>query len=100
MSLTRMLNNFVDQLAILDISPDLFGHRALEVVGIIRIILGWQHNVDTGAFARKDLRVEALVAEVDLSSIDLIQQDGGEGAENLKCKIRALDNIDRRHKIV
>lgn len=92
MRLTRVLDNLADELAILDISANLFWERDLLVI----IFLGLRRkvDVDAGTLGGEDLGVETLLGEVDCSAINLVEQDGGEGSEDLKGEVGALDDID------
>lgn len=84
-----MLYNLAHNLAILDKTPNLLGERVLAV-----IILAGQVDVDAGALARENLRVLAVLAEVDGCAVDLVEQDRGQGADDLEGKVGALDDVD------
>jgi hypothetical protein len=88
--LTGMLNDFADKLAVLDVCPDLLRQRILTIV-----ILTRQVDIDTRALAREDLRVLAILAEVDGRAVDLVEQHCGQGADDLEREVGALDDVDR-----
>lgn len=88
-----MLNDLGDQRAVLDVALDLFRDRAFLRV-LVGTLLGREHDIDRTALAGENLCVETLVAEVDGSTIDLIQQDGRHRAVNLQSKLGRLDNVE------
>lgn len=85
-----MLDNLTNHLSILDPTPHLLGQGVLSIV-----VLAGQVDVDAGAFACEDLGVLAVLAEVDCCAVDLVEQDGGEGADDLEGEVGALDDVDR-----
>lgn len=87
--LASMLYNLTDNLAILDVTPDLLGKRVLRV-----IVLSREIDVNAGALAGEDLGVLGVLSEVDGSAVDLVEEDGGEGADDLEGEVGALDDID------
>ena len=90
-----MLHNLANDLAPLDKAPDLLRQGILAI-----IILGGQVDVDARALAREDLRVLAVIAEVDSRAIDLIEEHGGQGADDLEGEVGALDDVDRGDEAV
>ena len=84
-----MLHNLAHNLAILDEAPDLLGQRVLAI-----IVLGGEVDVDARALAGEDLRVLAVLAEVDSRTIHLIEEHGGQGADDLESEVGALDDVD------
>lgn len=88
-----MLDNLTDNLSVLDVTPDLLWQGVLRV-----IVLGRQVDVDTRALAGEDFSVLAVLAEVDGCAVDLVEEDRGQGANDLERKVGALDHVDRRHK--
>jgi hypothetical protein len=88
--LTSMLNNLTNDLPILDPTPNLLWQRVFCVV-----ILARQIDVDARALAGEDLCVLAFLAKVDCRTIDLVEEDGGQRADDLEGEVGALDDIDR-----
>jgi len=86
-----MLNNLSNKPPILDESPQLLRQRALPA--IILIASRRQNNIHTRALARKHLRVQAVLAQVDRSAIDLVQHDSRQRASNLDRKVGTLNHI-------
>jgi hypothetical protein len=87
-----MLNNLSHELPILDESPQLLGQWALPAV--IFIARGWQNNVDARALAREHFRVQTVLAQVDRSTIDLVQHDRREGASDLDREVGTLNHVN------
>lgn len=96
-SLAGMLDNLAYQGTILDVALDLFGDRALLGI-IIGSILRREHDVNGSALAGEDLSAETLLAEIDGSAVDLIQQDGGDEAVDLQSELGALDDVEAADK--
>lgn len=91
-SLTSMLNDLAHQYAVLDVALELLGQRAL--LGIfIGALRWWKVDVNSGALASEDLSVETLLAEVNGSTINLIQQQSGDCAVDLHSELGALDDV-------
>jgi hypothetical protein len=84
-----MLNNLTDNLPVLDVASNLLRQRVLRVV-----VLARQIDIDAGALACKDLCVLAVLAKVNGRAVNLVKKDGGQGADNLKCEVGALDDVD------
>ena len=93
--LTSMLNDFTDDLPVLNIAPDLLRQRVLSVV-----VFAGQVDVDARALACKDLCVLAVLAEVDCCAVDLVEENGGQRADNLQGEVGALDDVDGRDERV
>jgi len=87
-----MFHNLRYQLSILDITSKLFGHRGLREIAIF--LLGWQVDVDTCTLAREDFGVQAVFAEVNASTIYLVEQYGRHFLEDLHGKGRTLDDVN------
>jgi hypothetical protein len=66
-----MLNNLSKELAVLDPTSKLLRNRLLPI--IVLFLLRRQVNVDTRAFARKDLGVQASLAQVDGRAVNLVE---------------------------
>lgn len=90
--LASVLNNLVDQHAVLNVALDLLRDRALFGI-IISALLGGKHDVDGAALASEDLGSKALLAQVDSSTIDLIQESSRDGTVYLQSKLGRLDDI-------
>jgi hypothetical protein len=90
-----MLHNLTNNLAPFDIAPNLLRQRILAI-----IILGGQVDIDARALAREDLRVLAVLTEVDGRAIHLIEEHGGQGADDLEGEVGALDDVDRGDEAV
>jgi hypothetical protein len=90
-----MLHNLTNNLAPLNVAPNLLRQRILAI-----IILSGQVDIDARALAGEDLRVLAVLAEVDGSTIHLIEEHGGQGADDLEGEVGALDDVDRGDEAV
>lgn len=88
-----MTDNLIHHVALLLIvkTADLGRQRDLLVV-VVRA--GDDVEVDAGAFAGEDLGGYALLGEVDLGAVDLVHQDGGDGAQDLEGEVLGLDDVD------
>lgn len=87
-----VLDDLVDESAVLDVALDLFWDGTFLGV-FICTLLGWEHDVDRGAFAGEDLRVQTLAAEVDGCAVDLVEEDGGDDAVDLQGELGRLDDF-------
>lgn len=93
-----MLDNFADNLALRrDVGAQLLGQGHLFVIAIVAIE---QEQVEARGFARDDLGVHAVLAQVDLGTVDLVHENGGQSALYLQRKVWALDDIDGRDERV
>ena len=88
-----MLHDLADQLSVLDVTPELLRDRALGVIAIL--VFRRQVDVDARALAGEDFRVRAVLRQVDLGRINLVQQDCGYGAEDLEGEIGAFNDVYR-----
>lgn len=70
LNLTGMLDNFTHHPPILDKSPDLLREGALLVVVVLG--LWWEVDIDAGALAGEKFSVQAVLAEVNRSAVDLV----------------------------
>lgn len=87
-----MLDDLVDENAVLDVALDLFGEGTF--LGIfVGAFLGWKHDVDRGAFAGEDFCVQTLGTEVDGRAIDLVEENGGNDAVNLQGELGRLNDL-------
>ena len=93
--LTSMLHNLTHHLPILDKAPNLLRQRVLAI-----IVLGGQVDINAGALAGEDLGILAVLAEVDGRAIDLVEEHGGQGADDLEGEVGALDDVDRGDEAV
>lgn len=96
-SLSRMLDNLTDQRSILDIALNLFWKGTLLGI-VISPLLGREHDIDSRAFASKDLSTETLLSQVDSSAINLIQKESGREAVDLEGELLALNDIKAADK--
>jgi ketosteroid isomerase-like protein len=87
--LAGVFDNLADDLAILDIAPDLLGQWVLRVIVRVGYV-----DVDARALAGKDFRVERLLSEVDGGAINLVQQDGWQSAKHLQGEVGTFNHID------
>lgn len=90
--LPSVLDNLTDKNAILDVALDLLRNRALLGV-LVGSLLGWQHDVHTGALAGEDLGVQTLLTQIDGSAVNLVQQDGRDHAVDLQRELGRLDHL-------
>lgn len=98
-SLTSMLHDLAHQHAVLDVALELLGQRAL--LGIfIGALRRRKVDVNSGALASEDLSVEALLAEINGSTINLIQQQSRDRAVDLHSELGALDDVKTADKRV
>ena len=67
-----MLDNLTDNLAVLDVAPDLLRQWVLGVV-----VLARQVDVDARALACEDLCVLAVLAKVYGCAVDLVEENSG-----------------------
>jgi hypothetical protein len=74
-ALSSVLHDLADQLSILDVTPELLRDRALGVIAIL--VFRRQVDVDARALAGEDFCVRAVLRQVDLGRINLVQQDCG-----------------------
>lgn len=84
-----MLDDLTHHLAVLNPAPDLLRERVLRIVVLAREV-----DVDAGALACEDLCVLAVLAEVDGRAVDLVEEDCGEGADDLEGEVGAFDDVD------
>ena len=84
-----MFHNLTNQPPILDKTPNLLGQRILHVV-----LLSGQINIDARALTRKDLCVKRVFREIHSGAIDLVEQNGGQGTEDLESEVGAFDDVD------
>lgn len=87
-----MLYNLTYHAPISHESLDLLGQRPLHIV--VFLAGTGEVDVDARAHAGEHLGAQALPAQVDGCRVDLIEQDGGEGAEDLHFEFGALDDVD------
>lgn len=93
-----MFNNLTNHDPILDITSNLLGQGDFLVIVLAR---DWRKiDIDARALAGKDVGAKAVLAEVDLRAVDLIEQHSGQRAEHLQGETRTLDNVDRGHEVV
>lgn len=99
MYLTGVIDDLVDDVALLlvVVGADLEGEGELAVV-----VVGAGDNVevDAGGLGGEDAGAAALLAEVDLGAVELVEHDGGQGAEHLQREVGRLDHVHRRHQRV
>ena len=97
--LTGVRHNLVDQVALLlvVVGADLRGQGHLLVVAVLAVD---DVEVDAGRLAGEDAGGGALLAEVDLGAVDLVQQDGRDDAHDLQGQVLRLDGVDRRDERV
>ena len=88
-----MVHNLIYQIArlLIIVRANLRRQRHLLVV-LVRPTNDIQ--VDPSALARKDSGAHALLGEVDLRAVDLVEHDGGDGAHDLQGKVVGLDDVD------
>lgn len=87
-----MLNDLVDQNAVLHVCLDLLGNGAFLGI-IVGSLLRGEHDVDCSALAGEDLGGQALLAQVDGSAIDLVQEEGGDDTVYLEGELGGLDDV-------
>ena len=92
-------HNLVDQITLLlvVVGADLRGQRDLLVVAVVA---GDDVEVDARRLAGEDAGGGALLAEVDLGAVDLVQQHGRDDAHDLQRQVLRLDGVDRRDQRV
>lgn len=88
-----MRDNLINQGTVLDVALDLFGHRALFGI-VIASLLGRKHDIDSGAFAGEYLGIQTLKAQVNRGTIDLVKEESGYNAVDLKSEFGRLDHIE------
>jgi hypothetical protein len=94
-----MRNNLVHDIPLLLIPPraNLAGQRHLLVVLVLLgalLALRDHVQVDAGRLARVDARGDALLAEVQLGAVDLVEEHRRDGLEHLQGKVLRLDGVD------
>ena len=87
-----MINNLTNDLAILDVGPELFGKRTLFGI-VVGSLLGRKHNVHRRTLAGKDLCAQALLVQVDNSAVDLVEQERGDDAVDLQGELGRFDDV-------
>lgn len=87
-----MLHDLAHQHTILDVALELLGQRALLSV-IISALLRRKVDVDCRGFAGEDFGVKTLLAKVNGSAVNLVQQQGRGSAVDLESELGTLDNI-------
>ena len=93
-----MLDNLADELAILEVTAELLGKRALLVVLLLG--LGRQVDVDARAFGGVYLGVQAVLGKIDGGTIDLVEHDSGKATQDLEAEVGTLDDIDGGDEVV
>ena len=91
---TSMLHNLAHHRPIPHKSLNLFRQRPLHVV--ILFVRTGQIDIDARAHTSEHFRAQTLSSQVDSRRIDLVEQDGGQCAEDLHLEFRALDDVDGR----
>lgn len=90
--LTSILDNLVNNLAILNVRLNLLRKRTF--LGIfIRPLLRRKHDVNSRALTREHLRVQALLAQVDSSAVHLVEQKSRDDTVDLESELGRLDNV-------
>ena len=80
-----------DELGAIEDGLVLLGQRVLDVVTGISV--GDEH-VHLGGLGRHNVRIERLLAQVDLGSVGLVDAHGGHLAEGLHLDALAVDQLD------
>ena len=93
-----MLDNLADELAILEVTAELLGKRALLVVLLLG--LGRQVDVDARALGGVYLGVQAVLGKIDGGTIDLVEHDSGKATQDLEAEVGTLDDIDGGDEVV
>lgn len=89
---SRMFHNLTNQHPIPDHTFDLLRQRTFAIIVLLRP--PQQIDIDSRALTGKDLGGQTIAAEINRGAIDLIEQDGGQGAEDLKGEVGAFDDVD------
>lgn len=90
--LASVLDNLVNENAVLHVRLDLLRDRAFLGI-LVGSLLGRKHDVDCSALAGEDLGGQALLAQVDSGTIDLVQEEGGDDAVYLEGELGGLDDV-------
>jgi len=88
--LPSVLHDLADKFSVFDISPDLLGHRAL---GKVRVGRG-EVDVDARRLAGEYFCVGRVLAQVNDGVVDLVEEEGRQGTQDLESEARALDDVD------
>ena len=89
---TRVFHNLTLNLPILcNISSNLLWQRNLLALIVLPL---QQDQINTRCFAREELCLVALLAEVDSCPVYLVHEDGREGAFDLESEVGAFDDVD------
>ena len=88
-----MLDNLVNDLAVLNVRLNLLRKRTL--LGIfIRPLLWRKHDVNSRAIAREHLRAQALLAQIDSRTVNLVKQKSRDDAVDLESEFGRLDDVE------
>src|SRR4051812_6738965 len=93
-----MLHDLTNELTVLDEGLELLRNGVFCVITVL--FTRRQVDVDTGAFAAEDFRAQALRAQVDGGSVDLVEQKSRQRAHNLQRKVGASNHVDRGNQRV